>query len=322
MIPFEWLEEAAERITPHIRITPLTYDPNNDLYLKWENHQVTGSFKVRGAVNKVLSLQKWEQEKGLVAASAGNHGQGVALAGSLVNAPVTIFASDKAVETKIEAMRSLGAEVQLVEGGYGEAEKAGLEYAAEMNGTWVSPYNDVQVIAGQGTLALETSLQLPALEKACWITPVGGGGLASGLGSCLKGQITRAARKDRLVGVQSQASPFAYHVFNYGSQDSAKELPSLADGLAGPIEANSVTLPLIRHYLDAVILVSEGEIADAIAYAWERYKEVLEGSAAAALAAALTRAVPDRPAVIVLTGGNIQPELHQEIVRGERGLHT
>src|SRR4030066_1464638 len=113
MIPYEWLEQADERIAPFIHKTGLTYDPQNDLYLKWENHQVTGSFKVRGAFNKILSLQNWELERGLVTASAGNHGQGVALAGKMKNAPVIVFASNHAAHNKIQAMRDLGADIHL-----------------------------------------------------------------------------------------------------------------------------------------------------------------------------------------------------------------
>ena len=136
MIPPNWLEEAAERIAPYILHTPMNYIPEEDLFIKWENHQVTGSFKARGAYNKILCLQEWERARGLVAASAGNHGQGVALAGKQVGAKATIFASDHAVPTKVEAMRELGAEVILVPGGYGEAEKAGLDYAQTSGATW------------------------------------------------------------------------------------------------------------------------------------------------------------------------------------------
>src|SRR4030065_1471900 len=137
MIPFVWLEQAYERIAPFIHKTPLTYDSQNNLYLKWENHQVTGSFKIRGALNKVLSLQNWELEQGLVTASAGNHGQGLAWAGKMKNAPVLVFASDHASPNKIQAMRELGAEIRLVAGGYSEAECAGIDFARKTNATWV-----------------------------------------------------------------------------------------------------------------------------------------------------------------------------------------
>ncbi len=318
MIPYEWLEEAAERIAPHIVKTPLTYDPNNDLYLKWENHQVTGSFKIRGAVNKVLGLQPWEQQRGLVAASAGNHGQGVAVAGRLVGAPVTIFASAAAVPAKLEAMRALGAGLRLVEGGYGEAEQAALEYVARTGQTWISPYNDGQVIAGQGTLGMEVRSQLPDHDSYTWVVPVGGGGLISGIGAALHAFAEASApslsETHSLVGVQSEASPFAHALFHGGRQEEVTELPSLADGLSGPVEPGSLTLPMLRQCAKDILLVSEAEISWAIAYAWERYAERLEGAAATALAAALTGKVSARPAVIILSGGNIQPEIHARVV--------
>jgi threonine dehydratase len=313
MIPSQWLYEASERVAPHIRRTPLQYDPRLDVYLKWENRQVTGSFKVRGALNKVLSLSDWEKERGLVTASAGNHGQGVALAGSLVNAQVIIFASEHAVPAKVEAMRSYGAEVRLVPGGYGEAEQAGLDFAHQNERTWVSPYNDGQVIAGQGTLAMETLQQLPPQGEYTWIVPVGGGGLISGIGSALK-LGDDSARRHHLVGVQSEASPFMYSLYYNGSQEGVVELSSLADGLAGPVEKNSITIPMIRRLADQMVLVEEEQIARAVRFAWEQYNEKLEGSAAAALAAVLSQAVSQLPAVVILSGGNIQAETFQELL--------
>jgi threonine dehydratase len=321
MFPYRWLLEAAARIRPHIRRTPLTADPTLGLYFKWENRQVTGSFKARGALNKVLTLEAWERERGLVTASAGNHGQGVALAGKLVGAPVLVFASAQAVPAKLEAIRQLGAQVRLVPGGYGEAEAAALEYAAAQEATWVSPYNDAQIIAGQGTLALETLEDLAALDgapvPAVWVTPVGGGGLLAGIGAALKEN--PEAPPARLVGVQSEASPFFHHLYHTGSQAGAEDLPSLADGLAGAVEDRSITLPMARRYAGDILLVSEAEIAQAVGYAWSRHGERIEGSAAVALAAVLSGRVADRPAVVVLTGGNIQPETFEQILAGADG---
>jgi threonine dehydratase len=151
LFPIEWISQAEERIAPHIRVTPLTYDADRGIYFKWENQQLTGSFKARGAFNKVLSLEAWEQQSGIVAASAGNHGQGVALAGKLVGAPVTVFASQNASPLKIDKMRALGADVHLVPGGYKQAETEGIRYAAENNKIWVSPYNDAQASNGLDT---------------------------------------------------------------------------------------------------------------------------------------------------------------------------
>jgi threonine dehydratase len=314
MIPQEWLQDAAERITPYIQETPLTHDPEYDFYLKWENHQVTGSFKARGAFNKVLVLESWERDKGLLAASAGNHGQGVALAGKQFGAPVTIYASDKAVPAKIEAMRSLGADVILISGGYEEAEKSALAHAKESDATWISPYNDGQIIAGQGTIGLEVIQQLKAypdfkMQNSTWVVPSGGGGLLSGVGAALIG----LSEHPKLVGVQAENSAFTHAIFHTGSQDGITEHPTIADGLAGPVEAGSITIPMIQQYADDFVLVNEDEIKAAIAFAWIRYGERIEGSAAAALAAALTgKAI--KPAVIVITGGNIQPKVHSQLI--------
>jgi threonine dehydratase len=310
MIPSNWLEEAAQRIAPHIRRTPLTYIPQEDLYIKWENHQITGSFKVRGAFNKVLCLQEWERARGLVAASAGNHGQGVALAGKQLGAKVTIFASEHADPSKIQAMQALNAQVVLVPGGYGEAEKTGLEFAQSSQATWISPYNDGQVIAGQGTLGLEIDRELPALPESTWVVPAGGGGLVSGIGAALENIHPRP----QLAAVQSEASPFLYTLFHHNTQDGVVEQNSIADGLAGPVEAGSITIPLARQYLDDFVLVSEQEIARAVLYCWQQYSEKIEGSAAAALAAVLFNKVKQRPAVVIISGGNIQPELHAQLI--------
>jgi len=310
MIPTEWLFEAAERIAPHILNTPLHYFPKNDIYLKLENHQVTGSFKTRGAINKVLTLLEWERKLGLVAVSAGNHGQGVALAGNLVNAKATIFASEHAIPAKIEAMRALGAEVHLVQGGYGEAEEAGLAYAKENGVVWISPYNDGQVIAGQGTLGLEIGKDLPLEGTTTWVVPAGGGGLVAGIGVAIQNLNPRP----HLIAVQSEASSFLHGLYHKDTQVGVVERDSLADGLAGPVEDGSLTIPMVKKYVDDFILVSEEEIYQAIAEAWHQYHERIEGSAAVALAAVLYGKVKKRPAVVVISGGNIQPEIHKKIV--------
>jgi threonine dehydratase len=313
MIPFEWIQEAAERITPYIKRTPLAYDKLNDLYLKWENHQLTGSFKVRGAFNKILCLESWERQRGLVTASAGNHGQGVALAGRETGVPVTVFASEHAVPKKLEAMRALGARIELVQGRYGDAEVAGMKFAAENRSTWVSPYNDGQVIAGQGTIGLEVLDDLTDSTAATWIAPVGGGGLASGIGASLFAR-QEATSNHQLVGVQSEASPFMYDYFHRNSVEGTVELPSIADGLAGDVEEHSLTIPMLRSYASNIVLVSEAQTASAIRYCWQRYHEKIEGSSATALAAALYGKVKQRPAVVIISGGNISDELFREVV--------
>jgi len=310
MIPYAWLEQAYERIDPYIQKTPLTYDAKNHFFLKWENHQVTGSFKARGALNKILSLQDWELERGLVTASAGNHGQGVALAGRIKRASVIVFASDHALGNKLQAMSELGAEIHLVPGGYGEAEQAGISYANATGATWVSPYNDGMIIAGQGSIALEIRKELQDSSTVAWIVPAGGGGLVSGIGCALQ----ELKPRPKLVAVQSEASPFLYEIYHHGTQEGVEELPSIADGLAGPIEEGSVTIPIVKNYVTDFILVSETEIRNAIKYAWYTYHERIEGSAAVSLAAVISGRVSDKPALVVLTGGNISPEDHDRIL--------
>jgi threonine dehydratase len=316
MIPYAWIEAAGQRIRKYIHPTPVTFDPELNIYLKWENHQVTGSFKARGALNKLLSLEGWERDRRIVAASAGNHGQGVALAGQITKSRVVVFASESAIPYKLEAMRRLGAELRLVPGGYGEAEKAGLEYAGSTGSTWVSPYNDGQVIAGQGTLALEAIQDIPDLERSTWLVPVSGGGLISGVGAALKERAP--STQSTLIGVQTNASAFMHGLYYRGTQKDIQELPSLADGLAGPVEEDSVTIPMVRNYVDDLILVGEDETEKAIFYAWHKYHERIEGSAAVTLAAILSGKVTQRPATLVISGGNIQPEIHEQILKGTR----
>jgi threonine dehydratase len=207
-------------------------------------------------------------------------------------------------------MRSLGAEIHLVPGGYGEAELAGISYAKATSATWVSPYNDEMIIAGQGTLALEILKELPDPSPFTWVIPAGGGGLISGIGCALQ----EVHPSPSLVAVQSEASSFLFQIYHQGSQEGVLELPSIADGLAGPVEEGSVTIPIVKHYVTDFVLVSETEIRKAIKYAWFTYHERIEGSAAASLAAVISGRVPARPALVVLTGGNIPSEDHIQII--------
>lgn len=310
MIPFELISQADERIALHIIRTPLTHDAARNLYIKWENLQVTGSFKARGAFNKLLLLEDWEREAGIVAASAGNHGQGVALAGQKIGAAVEVFVSEHAVPAKVEAMRALGAEIHVVPGGYPEAEVAAKVYAKDQDKTWVSPYNDGQIIAGQGTVGLELSRELSD-DADVWLVPVSGGGLLAGIGLSL----VKQSNRPRLIGVQAEVAPFMHSMFYTDTQDGLPDLPSLADGLLGEVEHGSMTIPMIKQMVDDIVLVSEDEIARAIAFAWYMYEEKLEGAGAVGLAAILSNKVETCRAMAVVSGGNIQPEAHTEIVR-------
>ncbi len=319
MLPTEWLNAASQRLDGKILRTPLTYDAQRKLYLKWENRQKTGSFKARGALNRALILADWEREKGLVTASAGNHGQGVALAGKIIGAKTRVFVSQDAPAVKISAMRRLGAQVELIEGGYHEAEEAGLNYASANESIWISPYNDGHVIAGQGTLAAEILEDLPESASMTWFVPLSGGGLFSGIGAVLNTQaqntLKSSARRAHLIGVQVEAAAFMHGFFYHGSQDNVQESPSIADGLGGAVEKNSITVPLVKKYADEIRLVSEEEVKEAIAFAWREYGERVEGAGAVGLAAALRKKTPSEPSVVIISGGNIQPALHNEIIK-------
>ncbi len=317
MLPTEWLEAASQRLTGKINKTPLTHDAERGLYIKWENHQKTGSFKARGALNRSLILEDWEREMGLVTASAGNHGQGVALAGQIIGSDVRVFASQDAPAVKIDAMRELGAKVELIEGGYHDAEEAGLAFAKRNDAVWISPYNDGHVIAGQGTVANEILAERPETAEMTWIVPVSGGGLLAGIASVLADYTFghRQAQNTRVIGVQVVASAFMHGLFYQGNQDGVEDLPTLADGLAGAVEENSITVPLIKKNVDEIILVSEDEVAEALAFAWTEYGEKIEGAGAVGLAAVLSKKVPQEASVVVVSGGNIQPEIHAEILK-------
>jgi threonine dehydratase len=166
------------------------------------------------------------------------------------------------------------------------------------------------VIAGQGTIGLEVLSELPAPSFTTWLIPAGGGGLVSGIGSAL----SLLNPRPKLVAVQSEASSFLYSIYHHGTQEGVVEVPSLADGLAGPVESGSVTIPMVTNYVNDVILVSENDIRKAIKYAWNQYHECIEGSAAVALAAILSGRVKTKPALVVLTGGNISPIDHEHII--------
>ncbi|MBA4375925.1 MAG: serine/threonine dehydratase [Anaerolinea sp.] len=311
MIPMEWLQAASARIAGSIKQTPLTYDSELNVFLKWENRQVTGSFKVRGALNKILSLEPWEAKNGLVTCSAGNHGQGVALAAQKIGTTCIVFVSSHAVPTKVSAMQALGADIRFVTGGYADAEKTAILFALDSKGMFISPYNDVQVIAGQGTVGLELIEQTQGFrEIKTLLVPIGGGGLLSGIGAAISGLTNRP----KLIGVQSEASAYFNSLYNKGTQDGVIEKESLADGLSGEVDHGSITIPMVNHYADDIVLVTEQAISQSIAYAWRKYKEVIEGSAAVTLAAILTKKIAEMPAVLVISGGNIQPDSHEQIL--------
>jgi threonine dehydratase len=314
-LSLESLRRAGERIRPHVRVTAVRQAPELGLWVKCENRQFTGSFKLRGALNKILGLPVSSRREALVAASAGNHGLGVAWAARLRQVTATIVVPQGAVQAKVDAIRELGAHVLVAEGGYAQAEEQGKQLAQDTGAVWISPYNDLEVIAGQGTVGLEVAeqLELASEDGEGWqvSVPVGGGGLVCGVAAALK----RLSPRVRLIGVQAANSPYLHACFHGADMNRVVERPTLADGLAGAVEAEAVTLEMVRALVDDCVLVDEPAIEDAIRWADQRLGEVIEPSAAAALAACLGQPGTGRR-LVILSGGNIAPSLLAR-VRGE-----
>jgi threonine dehydratase len=302
---------AADRVAASIRRTSLR-NVGEGIWAKCEHEQVTGSFKARGALNKVLGLSREQCERGVVCASAGNHGRGVAYACSLRDIACTVFVPSSAPAVKKRAIEEAGAVLRVVEGGYGQAEAAGLR-AARQGGVWVSPYNDTDVIAGQGTMGLELAEQIAdaGIRNPLVYVPASGGGLLCGVGLCLRAAGTRAT----VIGVQTEAAPYLHAWLRELAMDAVREMPTLADGLAGPVDPNSITLELLPEAVDRIELVSEGEIETAMRWLIERYMSV-EPSAAVPAAAA-RREPGARTKVVILSGGNVEPRLIERLSTGD-----
>jgi threonine dehydratase len=312
------VRRAAERIQPYITCTPLERSNalsklvGQDVWLKFECFQRTGSFKLRGALNALQSLSEAERQHGVVTASAGNHGLGVARAASVLGTRAIVVVPETASQAKIEALRAhSGTELILSGANYDAAESAGRELARERGLPFISAYNDPAVVAGGGTIALEILDELPTTRTL--VVPAGGGGLIGGIGLTAHGLDPRNLT---VVGVQSEASPALHAAKRAGRLVPVTIQESLADGLAGNVEAGSITFDLVRDYVADVILVREQDIARAMTFALEHEHVLIEGSAAVGIAALQTRALePDPgPIVLVLTGRNVAPSVLRQYV--------
>ena len=296
---------AAHAIRRLVRETPLEPSPVLDgiaeasTFLKLENLQLTGSFKLRGAVNCVLSLTPAERARGLLAASSGNHAQGVALAASYYGCQATVVVPRGTARNKLDNCRRLGAEVIEEGRDYDEAEVAAREMAVKRGATLVHAFADPRVIAGQGTVALEMLAREPDLDL--FLVPAGGGGLIGGMAVAIKTVNPRA----KVIGVQSFASPVWYHCFRAGKLVDVPIRESIAEGLHGGI--SDPPFALVSRVVDDFVLVEEEEIAQAIPWLIQNHRQVAEPSGAAALAAALGGrvATAGRRVGIVISGGNV-----------------
>ncbi len=287
--------------------------PGTELYLKTENLQVTGSFKVRGAYYKMSQLTAEEKAKGVIACSAGNHAQGVALAAQKNGIKATICLPDGAPISKIEATKSYGAEICLVNGVYDDAYKKALELRDENGYTFIHPFNDPDVIAGQGTIALELYEQIPDLDAV--IVPVGGGGLISGVAFAIK----QLNPNVKVYGVQAAGAPSMKNSLADGKIETLPSVKTIADGIAVK-EPGDLTYDICSKYVDEIVTVTDDEISAAILALMEQHKLVAEGAGAVPVAAAMFDKIDlkDKKAVCVVSGGNIDVTILSRVIA--RGL--
>lgn len=318
-LTIEKIEIARKRLDGVAYHTPLDYSTSfsklsgGDVYLKLENMQKTGSFKIRGAYNKVISLGDKERSLGVIAASAGNHAQGVAYAAARAGLPCTIVMPSGAPISKIMATQGYGARVVLAEGGYDEAYTRAVELQEKSGATFVHSFNDPEVIAGQGTIALELLDDIQDLGAV--IIPVGGGGLIAGVSYALK----HFKPGIRVIGVQAGGAPAMYLSLKEQKLVECESACTFADGIAIR-KPGALTFSIIRDCVDEIVIVDDEEIAGAILMLLERSKIVVEGAGAAGLAALLYRKLPlaGVKTAVLLSGGNIDVNILSIII--ERGL--
>lgn len=319
ILPFSLIQEAAGRLGTHVRRTELIYSHyfserlGCPIHFKCENLQRTGSFKIRGALNFMLSQPRETLARGVVTASAGNHGQGVAFAAHLLGFRATVFMPENTPVQKVNAVREHGADIVLTGRNFDEAKSAAFRFLETNEGLFVHPFDDPLVMAGQGTAGLEILDQLPDVETV--IVPIGGGGLISGIATAIREKRPSA----RVIGVETSAAPAVHFSLKKGCVMEAPVAASLADGIAVKHPGES-TFGIIRSLVDEVVLVEEEEIAQAIVLLLERNKLLVEGAGAVSLAALLYGRTGCRGGrtVCLLSGGNIDVKTIATVA--ERGL--
>ncbi|GIL41555.1 threonine/serine dehydratase [Roseiterribacter gracilis] len=304
---FDRILAAHAAIRPDVPVTPLVRSASLsalfgcELWFKQEHLQPTGSFKIRGATNKIRTLNAVARRDGVITASTGNHGQALACAGAAAGVNVTVFVSSAAAKTKTDAIRARGATLVQIDGPPIEAELQARKHAAEIGKLYVSPYNDEDIMAGQGTLGVELAEQAPDLDAVFIAT--GGGGLIGGTGTALK----QLSPKTRIVGVWPANSACLLRALEAGAIIDVAEQDTLSDGTAGAIEPGSVTFPVCQRVIDETVTVSEAEIAAAMRHIADAEHWIVEGAAGVALAGLIERADAYRgkKVAVVLCGRNI-----------------
>jgi threonine dehydratase len=309
------IESARYRIAPHILETPVSqahWFDGLEAHLKCEHLQHTGSFKLRGALNRLMTLDRAAAARGVIAASTGNHGQGIARAARVTDVSATVYVPESAEAVKIDPMRAMGVQVETVPGDGLAAEQAARAAAAADGRVFVSPYNDPDVIAGQGTIGLELFESLGALDAV--FVSVGGGGLISGIAASLKSNCPGV----RIVGCWPANAPAMARCLADGRIHEVEELPTISDGTAGGVEDGAITFEACQALVDEHVLVSEPEIFGAMRLLAEQERWIVEGSAGVALAGAMALRADYAGAkvAVVLCGRNIAYDKFLNVTQG------
>jgi threonine dehydratase len=310
------IDQALVRIKPEIKRTPLEYSPSLSqisgaaVYLKWENEQHTGSFKFRGALNKVRSFSSGQKKKGVISASTGNHGLGASLAARLEGVTLTLVLPTNISKEKRRRLEDSGAEIIEYGDSCEKAELRARHLAREKGQVYISPYNDEEVICGQGTIGLEILEDLPDAEAV--LVPIGGGGLISGIAGYLKSSIN----KIRIFGVEPERSAFMAASLSAGRIVEIKEKETIADAVAGGIEPGSITFSFCQKLLEGIITVEESVIRKVMRLIYEKHQRMVEGAGALALAGLMSQGplFEKGKVVLVVSGGNISPQSFLEAV--------
>lgn len=320
-ISIDDIQKAKKAIESHIQKTELGFSNSftkilaKETYLKFENEQTTGSFKIRGALNKIQTLTEEQKKLGVVASSAGNHAQGVAYAATKFGIKATVVMPESAPLVKVAAVKEYGADVILHGSYYDEAYQHAKQLEKEKGFVFVHPYEDPMVIAGQGTLGLEILSQLNDVDSL--VLPIGGGGLISGIATAVK----KLSPETKIFGVQSNMAPGMERLFHQSPQDAKgpNGVGTIADGIAVKSPSQKMYDKYISQLVDEVVTVSDNEIAEAIVLLMERAKSVVEGAGAVGLAACLSGKLPIKgKTCFVLSGGNIDLNTVAKII--EKGL--
>ena len=307
---------AGNRIDSYIRETPLDYSPyyseltGADVYLKLENLQHTGSFKLRGAFNKLLSMSEDDRASGGVAASSGNHGAAIAYAMNELGVSGVIFVPEQTSSTKVSAIKRAGGDVRFYGSDGLDTEVHAREYAGQQGMVYLSPYNDLDVIAGQGTCGVEIAKQLPDVDAV--FIAVGGGGLISGVGAFLKS----VNPSIRVIACQPAASAVMTESVKAGRILDLPSEPTLSDGTAGGIEADAITFGICREIIDEYLLVSEQQIAEAMRGFIDAHHMLSEGAAGVAIAGLVASGdkFKGRNVVVIICGGNVSRETLKQVI--------